>query len=63
MKLEPIFGQFQRDGRNAHGRTMFKCLKCDHRTTWKNTMNHFHKDVVEDAKEEVKEEDAPKALN
>lgn len=51
MKLEPIFGDFQRDGKNAHGQTMFKCLKCGHRGSWKNCQYHYHKMVEE--KEEV----------
>jgi hypothetical protein len=61
MKLEPIFGTMQRDGRNKNGQTMFKCLLegCSHRSTWYN-QEHGHKKLAEAALEKAKA-DAKKA--
>lgn len=52
MRLEPIFGLFQRDGKNKNGQTMFKCLKCGRRSSWKNR-EHGHLDEKEEEEEVV----------
>lgn len=43
MRLQPIFGIYQRDGKNNNGLTMFKCLVCGHRTSWYKR-EHRHSD-------------------
>ena len=44
MRIQPIFGTMQRDGRNKSGMTMFKCQRegCTYRSTWKH-QEHGHK--------------------
>ena len=44
MRIQPIFGTMQRDGRNKNGQMMFKCRRdgCVYRSTWKHQM-HGHK--------------------
>lgn len=32
--IQPIFDDWQRDGRNKDGLQMFKCLKCNRRSSW-----------------------------
>ena len=64
MKIEPIFGDCQRDGRNAHGRRMFKCLRegCSHRSSWqKREHGHSKLEKLEELEEgtEVLEEALP----
>jgi len=53
MILQPIFGGFQRDGKNKNGLTMFKCLKCGHRASW-SKKEHGHPGEKEDEEVEQK---------
>ena len=57
MKLQPIFGKLQRDGRNKNGLTMFKCLHegCGRRSSWKN-QEHGHPKDEEKVQEKVEKE-------
>jgi len=46
MKLQPIFGKMQRDGKNKNGLMMFKCLECGRRSSWAR-QEHNHPEVEE----------------
>jgi len=55
MRLQPIFGEFQRDGKNKNGLTMFKCLHCGRRSSWAKK-EHGHPEKEEVQEEEIAEE-------
>lgn len=60
-KSQPVFGYFQRDGQNKNGMTMFKCLLCGRRSSWKNR-DHGHSKLMAEAKKLMDGEEEKKEV-